>query len=477
MLLLTTAICWLLVPCVALLSAILYHRIKYFRRTKRKTWAFFHPYCSSGGGGERVLWKMVQVLSDLHYKGWHVDVVIYTVDPPSPTYKQDLLKHVDERFSIAVSDGLALSFIHLHDHEELLSSAPRFSLLMESLGTMQLAYQGLLRQYKNTGVLPDIFLDTTGCAFTFVVASILFGSRIIPYVHYPTISTDMLQLVWERRRSSYNHQDYISSSRVTTYVKLLYYIGFAVLYGMVGSLSTLVLVNSTWTYNHIQSLWKGAAWSKDRIRILYPPCRVAVPSKNGPKREKVVLSIGQFRPEKDHNLQLEAFAYLLENHAELRGQVQLVLLGGCRGESDQRRLEALQVLAGTLQLESSVQFVVNQKYSVVEHWLQKSSVGIHTMWNEHFGIGIVEMMAAGLIVVAHNSGGPKLDIVTEYKSQSTGFLATTKEEYAQAMYRAFTMGSAESQAMRQAAQKSASRFSDVVFAKSFEEILLQANLL
>jgi alpha-1,2-mannosyltransferase len=88
MLLLTTAICWLLVPCVALLSAILYHRIKYFRRTKRKTWAFFHPYCSSGGGGERVLWKMVQVLSDLHYKGWHVDVVIYTVDPPSPTYKQ-----------------------------------------------------------------------------------------------------------------------------------------------------------------------------------------------------------------------------------------------------------------------------------------------------------------------------------------------------------------------------------------------------
>lgn len=26
------------------------------------------------------------------------------------------------------------------------------------------------------------------------------------------------------------------------------------------------------------------------------------------------------------------------------------------------------------------------------------------MWNEHFGIGVVEMMAAGLAVVAHDSG-------------------------------------------------------------------------
>lgn len=33
------------------------------------------------------------------------------------------------------------------------------------------------------------------------------------------------------------------------------------------------------------------------------------------------------------------------------------------------------------------------------------------MWNEHFGIGIVEFMAAGAIPLAHHSGGPLLDIV------------------------------------------------------------------
>jgi len=30
---------------------------------------------------------------------------------------------------------------------------------------------------------------------------------------------------------------------------------------------------------------------------------------------------------------------------------------------------------------------------------------------EHFGISIVEMMAAGIITIAHNSAGPKQDII------------------------------------------------------------------
>ena len=33
------------------------------------------------------------------------------------------------------------------------------------------------------------------------------------------------------------------------------------------------------------------------------------------------------------------------------------------------------------------------------------------MKEEHFGISIVEMMAAGILVVAHASAGPKMDII------------------------------------------------------------------
>ena len=53
-------------------------------------------------------------------------------------------------------------------------------------------------------------------------------------------------------------------------------------------------------------------------------------------------------------------------------------------------------------------------------------MGIHTMEAEHFGISVVEMLAAGLIVVAHNSAGPKQDIIKE-----PSFLAQTKDDYIQ----------------------------------------------
>lgn len=105
---------------------------------------------------------------------------------------------------------------------------------------MKLAYRGLCR------LTPHVFVDTTGCAFTYLVARLLFGcDQVVAYVHYPTISTDMLKLVFERRRAAYNHSEEISASRIRTAIKLLYYAMFAALYGSVGSLATVVLVRET----------------------------------------------------------------------------------------------------------------------------------------------------------------------------------------------------------------------------------------
>lgn len=36
--------------------------------------------------------------------------------------------------------------------------------------------------------------------------------------------------------------------------------------------------------------------------------------------------------------------------------------------------------------------------------IKESLIGIHTMQNEHFGISVVESIAAGQIMIAHNSG-------------------------------------------------------------------------
>jgi alpha-1,2-mannosyltransferase len=104
------------------------------------------------------------------------------------------------------------------------------------------------------------------------------------------------------------------------------------------------------------------------------------------------------------------------------------------------------------------------------------------MWNEHFGIGIVEMMAAGLVVIAHNSGGPKSDIIVPIQNNNnnnkgnsiltTGFLASSVDEYAERIHYILSLDPNEISIIRNNAMESAKRFTDDVFAHSFENVML-----
>ena len=114
---------------------------------------------------------------------------------------------------------------------------------------MLLTIDSLLR------VVPHVFIDTTGYAFSYPLASLLFGAKVVSYTHYPTISTDMLKKVQERR-PTYNNDSRIAQSSVASAAKLIYYKVFAALYSVAGRFADVVMVNSTWTRNHINSLWK-----------------------------------------------------------------------------------------------------------------------------------------------------------------------------------------------------------------------------
>jgi hypothetical protein len=54
------------------------------------------------------------------------------------------------------------------------------------------------------------------------VAKVWFGCTVVSYTHYPTISTDMLQAVQERR-PSYNNDQRVSGSLTASKLKLVYY--------------------------------------------------------------------------------------------------------------------------------------------------------------------------------------------------------------------------------------------------------------
>ena len=85
-----------------------------------------------------------------------------------------------------------------------------------------------------------------------------------------------------------------------------------------------------------------------------------------------------------------------------------------------------------------------------------------------FDLGIVEMMAAGAIVLAHKSGGPKMDIIDEGQ---TGFLASDIDTYATTMRQILEMKSDEQRQIRERARESVDRFSTTNFEEKFMEPL------
>lgn len=68
--------------------------------------------------------------------------------------------------------------------------------------------------------------------------------------------------------------------------------------------------------------------------------------------------------------------------------MKLIFVGSCRHEEDQERVQNLKDLAKHLSLEDTVQFKVNVSYGELLNTYQHATMGLHAMWNEHFGIGI-----------------------------------------------------------------------------------------
>ncbi|XP_039601162.1 GDP-Man:Man(3)GlcNAc(2)-PP-Dol alpha-1,2-mannosyltransferase isoform X2 [Polypterus senegalus] len=415
--------------------------------------AFFHPYCNAGGGGERVLWCALRALQ-CRFKD--AKFVVYTGD--KDVSGLEILDGAYRRFNIRLPAQVEFVFLE-NRHLVEASLYPYFTLLGQSLGSVVLGCEALLK------CIPDIYIDSMGYAFTLPIFKFLGNCHVGSYVHYPTISTDMLSVV-RSRNPRFNNATFISKNPFLSNIKVVYYYIFAFLYGLVGSCSKVVMVNSTWTKNHILALWG----CNDRISIVYPPCDVQafvdIDLETEP-RENTFISVGQFRPEKDHSLQIRAFCKFLKKIPEGPEHYYLILIGGCRNLEDEERVSHLKKLCEDLNIADNVEFKINIPFQELKRHLAEATIGLHTMWNEHFGIGIVECMAAGTITLAHDSGGPKMDIVVPYNGEKTGFLADDEDSYAEAMKVIVSLSPEERQEIRRRARQSVSRFSDQEFEGSF----------
>ena len=429
---------------------------------------FFHPFCNAGGGGERVLWAAIRATQQKWPKA---KCIVYTGD--HEVNKEAILSRVESRFNIMLHPP-TVQFLYLSTrHWVLASTWPHFTLAGQSLGSIIIAWDAF------SLLTPVIFVDTMGYAFALGLCRWLFHTMPTgAYVHYPTISTDMLD--------SLNPHSAVGSQGVNAgqgvgargRAKKLYWELFAKIYCRMGATIDVVMTNSTWTQNHVQKLWgplrntRRNGRPNNAVAVVYPPVavreleqEVEVSVDSESRREKALVYIAQFRPEKNHQLIIQAFAEFVKSGSDVAKGATLVLIGSVRDDSDSKRVYQLRLLVNELHIKDRVEFHLDAPWPRILEWLRKASVGVNGMWNEHFGIGVVEYQAAGLISVVHDSGGPKLDIVTEIDGEPTGFHATTSTEFAEGFRKA--LSHPNPLAIRQRARKSAKRFTEEEFAKKW----------
>jgi len=153
----------------------------------------------------------------------------------------------------------------------------------------------------------------------------------------------------------------------------------------------LLLAVSNFTKEFVKEKWGRDATT------LYPPCPIDQYSDllNKPK-ENLVITVGRIGPEKRMELFLEI--------ARKMPLVDFAIIGSTSPEkasySDILRKSA----------PSNVSFIL-APLRKVKNVFGKAKVYVHSALNEHFGITIVEAMAAGCVPVVHDSGGAR-EIVT-----------------------------------------------------------------
>lgn len=431
---------------------------------RKIVFGFFHPYANAGGGGERVLWEAVKQTLENHEN--NVCAIYIGRDSPQDTETpENILEKVDARFGIQVDDSRVV-FIFISNRSLVHPATwPRLTLVGQAFGSCILAYEAVSR------LVPDVFVDTTGYPFCYPLINWLLSVPICCYIHYPVIQRDMLNKV-----SKFS-------------IKGIYWRSFMFGYGMMAKYATLPVTNSTWTNNHIKEIWSYHAKRPDLITTVYPPCAVQDFKEPDVSKERkpFVIYVAQFRPEKRHELLLREFATFVNNYHEKNPDVKphLVLIGSVRDETDSQRVYSLRLLARELGIvDDNVTFLLDAPWTTIQEILNNGTVGVNTMWNEHFGMVVVEYMAAGLIPVVHDSAGPKLDIVTPLEDDETqqlpGFLFTDSSDpdynkfnekqktLSKSLEDVFDMKKDEQDQLRLKAYKASQRFSDPIFDKQWD---------
>ena len=170
-------------------------------------------------------------------------------------------------------------------------------------------------------------------------------------------------------------------------------------------------------------------WNRNDCIVLYPSIKIdeiaTYISSPSSSRDDVCIVLSRLSPEKKIELAIEAF-----NSKVLKNK-QLLIIGYLSRENK----NYYQKLCGLSKGNDNIKILPNLRRNDVLTLLFKSKVLFHPMPNEHFGIAIIEAMAAGCLPVVHASGGP-LEIVD---NGQYGLIYRDSREIPELLIRAFNL--------------------------------------
>ena len=199
-----------------------------------------------------------------------------------------------------------------------------------------------------------------------------------------------------------------------------------------------ILTNSSYSAKAIK------AATGHEAKVVYPPVDVEkfLEASKADGRENLVVTASRITPEKG----LE----LLPKVASEMSHVRFILIGALSGLASKGLLD--EILKSK---PENLEVKVNLPLADMIETYGRAKVYLHLMRGEHFGISVVEGMAAGLIPVVHRSGGCYQDIIAK---NQYGFSWETPSEIVEAVGKALEAEHLRPKVVARAKEFSAERF-------------------
>ena len=326
-----------------------------------------HNSLNPTGGAERLCLKTIEALKEAGYK-----VVLATVEPTDWRKVERIIGEVTKPDS-------EVSLLNV--------KIQMFTIYMRLL-TSSLALK--LRRRC------DIILNTHG--------DVLPIEADIVYMHYPTFA-----LLKENPAN-------------TKYSSSLFWRAYFIPYERIQRFFVKRFLNSLILTNSIFSKKAIRKYTGKNAIVVYPPVDVetfAYAAKSD-MRENLVVSCGRYSPEKNYEFILKVAEKLKDK------PIRFIIVGSLSGRTSRQYYKKLEKIRRAKKLKN-VELLKNLDLSGLLELYGKAKIYLHAMRDEHFGISVVEAMAAGLVPVVHRSGGPWEDILKAQQGKHGFSYLTTKE--------------------------------------------------